>query len=103
MTRRASLLLALLVAACASREPGREHMEFASLRFDVPAQWKRAEPDPVSVFGKSAKPTLRGLATAQWAPDDNVGKESITIIRSERSPAVAKAGVSTLEQLLAYS
>jgi hypothetical protein len=103
MIRRASLVVALFVSACGSREPAREHTQLASLRFDVPAHWKRAEPSPSRLLANQAKSTVRGLEMAQWAPADNDRLESITIIRSERSPAVAKAGVSTLEQLLAHS
>ena len=43
----------------------------------------------------------RGMSTSQWVPGDNERKESLTIIRSERSPAMAKAENSTLVQVLA--
>jgi hypothetical protein len=36
-----------------------------------------------------------------WQPDDNDRKESITVIRTGLSPAVAKAGASGIEPYLA--
>jgi len=103
MMRHASLFVVLTVIACGSREPARESIQLASLRFDMPSDWKRADMNVVPVLAKNTPPALRGIATAQWTPEDNNRRESITVTRSERSPAVARAGVSTLEQLLAHA
>lgn len=91
MTRTAPsvlLVAAIFGAACGSQPRAREHASLESLRFEVPAQWKRSDWHE------------RGIATAQWVPDDNDRHESITIVRSERSPATAKAGVPTLQSLV---
>jgi hypothetical protein len=88
---RAAVVLLVLVSGCGSRESAHSRAQLASLRFDVPAEWTRTDLHQ------------RGLATSQWVPQDNERKESIAIIRSERSPAVAMSGAATLEQLLAAS
>jgi hypothetical protein len=89
MTARAVFLT--LLVACGSNEPSREHATLASLHFDVPSEWQRTDSNQ------------RGVQQSEWKPADNDRKETITIIRSERSPAVAKAEVATLEQLLAIA
>lgn len=94
MTRlQLALLGALLPSACTlgNDAPAREHVTFASLAFDVPAQWQRTDQ------------TRRGVATAVWQPEDNDRKESITVIRTDLSPAVAKAGASAIELYLAHA
>ena len=81
--------IALVFVGCGGGEPAHDQAQLASLRFDVPAEWRRSDWHH------------RGLATSQWVPQDNDRKESIAIIRSERSPSTANAGTETLEQLLA--
>ena len=85
-----TVVLAAALCACSSNdEPPREHVKLASLGFDVPASWKRTDV------------ARRGVATAVWQPEDNDRKESITVIRSELSPAVAQAGAAGIEPYLA--
>lgn len=84
-------LAAILLVACASGDDGppRVRVKHASLSFDVPADWQRVDY------------SRRGVATAVWQPNDNDRKESITVIRTEQSPAVAKAGATGIEPYLA--
>jgi len=97
MTRMTNLLLvgtlgALAgISACTSGGDAlaRTHVQLASIGFDVPAGWQRTDL------------SRRGVATAVWQPDDNDRKESITVIRTQLSPAVAKAGAATIEPYLA--
>jgi hypothetical protein len=88
---RPLVLVVLGLIGCGGGEPAHEPAELASLRFDVPSEWTRSDWHH------------RGIATSQWVPQDNDRKESIAIIRSERSPATANAAANTLEQLLAAS
>jgi hypothetical protein len=85
-----ALLLTLLVA-CGSSEPSYEHATLGSLHFDVLSEWIRVDWN------------RRGVEQSEWRPDDNDRKEAITVIRTLRSPAVAKADVATLKQLLEVS
>lgn len=88
MSRLPLVLVAL--ASCAGGEgPPRVRVTHASLVFDVPENWQRVDY------------SRRGVATAVWQPDDNDRKESITVIRTEQSPAVAKAGAVGIEPYLA--
>jgi hypothetical protein len=68
----------------------KQHAGLGTLAFDVPADWQRADS------------TTRGVVTSVWTPPpgDNARKESVTVIYTELSPAVAKAGPSTVAQLL---
>jgi hypothetical protein len=85
---RCSILL-LLIAGCGSQPMSREEASLGPLAFDVPSGWTRSDWKQ------------RGQLTAQWVPSDNERKESITLIRTERSPAQAKAGVEALLPVLA--
>lgn len=89
------VLTTLVVAAsgCSSDsdEIATQNVKLASLSFDVPAEWDRHDAN------------RRAGEISEWSPDDNVRKESITVIRTQTSPAVAKAGVSALTPLLAAS
>jgi hypothetical protein len=98
MTARLDLRLALLamssalVCACADGAGiARDRAQLGSLRFDVPAAWQRTDQ------------TRSGVATAMWQPANNERKESITVIRTEMSPAVAKAGSVAIEPYLAHA
>jgi hypothetical protein len=101
MSRHVALTRLLAVAAvaalaaqagCSSDEAmPREQARLASLAFDVPADWARSDS------------SRRGVATAEWQPADNDRKEAITVIRTELSPAVAKAGAVELDAYLAAS
>jgi hypothetical protein len=82
--------LGSLPSACSSGESfPRVRVKHASLAFDIPADWQRTDQNQ------------HGVATAVWQPDDSDRKESITVIRTELSPAVAKAGASGIEPYLA--
>jgi hypothetical protein len=104
---RLALLTAVMVtlgAACGPSSPTYEHVQVASLRFDVPAEWKQADrqaPEPPTEPWKKVTWHRRGVVTAQWMPEANDRKESITVIRSARSAAVAGADASTLASLVA--
>jgi hypothetical protein len=74
------------MAACSSGSA--HHIQLATLGYDIPADWN--DQDTV----------LRGVTTSVWTPPDNPRHESITVIRSERSPAVAAASFGTLAQLV---
>ncbi len=93
MNRMTNLLLVGTLGALACCDSGdgiaRARVKHASLEFDVPADWQRTDQNQ------------RGVATAEWQPDDNDRKESITVIRTELSPAVAKAGAAGIEPYLA--
>lgn len=81
-------IVALVATACGGGSTHR-HVAIANLSYDVPADWQFADT------------TGRGLMESVWTPDgDNQRKESVTVIRSERSPATAHAGASTIERLL---
>lgn len=76
------VLLALLVllAACNSGALPVEAQEIGALEYEMPNNWK------VHVRQES------GRQVAEWVPDENDRKESITIVYSEPLPALAKAG-----------
>jgi hypothetical protein len=76
---------------CGSDAIPTQNVQVASLAFDVPAEWERHDANRHSV------------EISEWAPDENPRKESITVIRTQTSPAVAKVGVPALEPLLAAS
>ena len=79
------------VAGCGSSGSARQKAQLASLTFDVPAAWQHDDSH------------ARGVATTVWHPaaDDNERRETVTVIRSELSPAVAKAGAATISRLVA--
>ena len=83
------LAIALVAVAACNNGESRQHIQLAHLGFDVPGDWHSNETNQ------------EGLVTSVWTPDDNSRKESVTVIRSERSSEVAKAGLATLESLLA--
>lgn len=90
MKRAYALALVAAFVGCSSEdELGRQHARLGSVGFDVPADWDRTD---------SAR---RGVATAEWRPRTNTRKEAITVIRTEMSPAVAKAGPTAIERHLA--
>jgi hypothetical protein len=66
-------------------------VHIGSLSFDVPAEWVRHDAN------------RHAVEISDWTPEENPRKESITVIRTQSSPAVAKAGVVALTPLLADS
>jgi hypothetical protein len=82
-------LAVLAVSACSDDAVATQTVQLAQLSFDVPADWERHDAN------------RRAVEISEWTPDDNPRKESITVIRSQTSPAVAKAGVPALTPLLA--
>lgn len=83
--------LALSFASCkgAPSVLDLESARLATLAFDVPADWHRTDT------------AYRGVATAEWQPDDNERHESLVVVRTELAPAVAKSGVAQVGRLLA--
>lgn len=81
-------LVLVTMPACSSDSIETQSVEVASVAFDVPATWQRHDAN------------RRGVAIAEWIPDENGRKESVTVIRTETSPAVAKAGTASVEPLL---
>lgn len=87
--RRLACLLLIAVVGCDSDSIEGQAVQLSSLAFEVPAEWQRQDAN------------RRGVSISEWAPYENARKESITVIRTETSPAVAKAGVGAVEPLLA--
>lgn len=81
------LLLAVAVSACGGSS-SYQHVRIAQLGFDIPGEWHAQDT------------TWRGLVTSTWTPEDNDAKESLVVMRSERSPVVATAGAATIQRLL---
>jgi hypothetical protein len=90
MTRAKLLALAALsaLAACSGTST-RQSVKFSRLSFEMPEDWSHKDT------------LLRGSATSVWTPDDNVRKESVTVIRTIFAPAVAQAGSPALDSILA--
>jgi hypothetical protein len=90
VTRR-TLTFALLAAATAcARDIHRiAPVHVSGLGFDMPGDWNEH------------LMTQQGVVTATWSPDDNDRKESMTVIRTKRSPLVAADGGDALAKLLA--
>lgn len=83
-------LFALALAACGNETAGpTEVHEIGSLEYEIPSGWQVRE---LSQAGRQI---------VEWTPADNPRKESITLVRSEPLPALAKAGVGALQQHLA--
>lgn len=80
-------LLALVTSACSSTEDVQE-VRIRSVAFEMPAGWERTET------------TEPGATTIVWTPRDNPRKESIAVIYSDATPAVAKSNASTLQRLI---
>ncbi|MDB4955978.1 MAG: hypothetical protein JWO36_3547 [Myxococcales bacterium] len=82
-------IVAFVTAASCGSSSSHQHVQLTKLSFDVPGDWTHTESKG------------RGIVTSVWTPSEgNDRRESITIVRSELSPAVANAGVSTLDRLL---
>jgi hypothetical protein len=82
-------LLLLAISACGDDSISTQSARFGHLSFEVPSDWERHDAN------------RRSVEISEWSPDENPRKESITVIRSQTSPAVAKAGVPALTPLLA--
>src|SRR5258708_4002091 len=78
-----------LAASCSGHMPGVKHVHVAELGYDMRDDWQKDIT------------TQRGVVTAVWTPEDNDRKESVTVIRTDRSPAVAGRAGETLANLLA--
>lgn len=91
MKRPIGLACLLVVSACGDSSIATQRAQVAQLSFDVPAEWERHDAN------------RRAVEISEWTPDENPRKESLTIIRSQTSPAVAKAGVPALLPLLAQA
>lgn len=87
-----SAFVLAFVAACSS-DPDPETVKLGTLTFDVPAGWARQD------FKRT------GATTATFVPEGaNDRKQSLSIVRSELSPVVAKHGAdASIEQLLAVA
>lgn len=83
--------LALVTASCGDGSDATQNVQLATLTFDVPASWERRDAN------------RRDVEISEWAPEQNPRKESITVIRTQTAPAVAKAGLPVLPSLLAAS
>jgi len=86
-------LVALALATSAGCDSGsslldRESVQLGHLIFEVPATWHRTDSG------------YRGVISAEWTPDDNDRHESVVVMRTSLSPAVAKAGGAIFERLL---
>lgn len=84
----------LLLSACGGHvlpEQELQHVAFASLLFDMPADWQHTDDT-----------TRNDVKTTTWAPDakENDRKETVMIVRSERTPAIEKVSAGTLEHML---
>lgn len=93
MNAVARYLIAVAVASSPACDSGpslldRESAKLGDLTFEVPTTWQRVD---------SAH---RGVITAEWKPVDNDRRESVVVIRSSLSPAVAQAGGAVVERLL---
>lgn len=92
MTAASRYLLALsLASASCSERPSlldRESVKLEHLCFEVPSSWHRADT------------ARRGVVSAEWTPDDNDRRESVVVLRTQLSPAVAQAGGPSVERLL---
>ena len=86
--RGALLGLALVSCATTSETTALKHVQTASIGYDIPDDWDRAQTN------------RRGISTTVWTPKDNPDRMSVTVIRSERSPVTAGADVATIGQLL---
>src|ERR1700683_867962 len=78
-------VLLVVVGSCGIAGSSFQHVKLAHLGFDISGDWHNADSHQ------------RGRVTSVWTPDGNERKESVTVIRTERSPAVANAGPATLE------
>lgn len=87
--KRCIPLLVLAVSACGDESITTQSAKLGRISFEIPAEWDRHDAN------------RRSVEISEWTPDENSRKESITVIRSQTSPAVAKAGVPALMPLLA--
>ncbi|HVK88939.1 MAG TPA: hypothetical protein VM513_32690 [Kofleriaceae bacterium] len=75
MKRTAMVMLAVL-ASCDGQESQTEDAKLGPLTFEVPADWQRTNHERT------------GTVSAEWRPDTNARKESVTVVRSaDRAPA----------------
>lgn len=85
-SRLLSVIAALACfAGCQGDAPERQHATLGSVGYDIPVDWSRAD---------------RGPRMSIWTPGENSRKESVTVIRADLDPALAKAGPSAIEPLL---
>lgn len=85
------MFIGLLAASCATTAPAvMTRVRVDQVTVEVPNGWVRSDQ------------SRDGLVTAIYAPEakDNERKESITVMRTERVPAVAHDGLDTIRRLL---
>ncbi len=83
------LLLAALVLGSACNSERVQRDSIAQVDYIVPSSWH------------SAKSATKTSATVVWTPEDNLRKESISIVSSPIDEALAKSGPSALGPLVA--
>lgn len=75
MKPTAMVILAML-ASCDAQDASTEDAKLGPLAFEVPADWQRTNHERT------------GTLSAEWRPDTNARKESVTVVRSaDRAPA----------------
>jgi hypothetical protein len=85
---RATALIMFGLAACSSNDGARQE-EIADLTFSLPGDWQRKD------FAR-----LQGEQKAEWRPSSNERREALTIVRTERSPHIARASHEYLGNVL---
>lgn len=85
--KRLTLLIAL--AACNDSSSPTEVHELGTLEYELPTGWQAKEQ------------VAHGRRIVVWSPTTNPRKETITLVRSEPLPALAKAGAGAVSQHLA--
>ena len=86
MTR--AWIVVALVGCQGSRVEDVQHAKLAELAYEVPAAWTHHDV------------SARTWANVTWTPVDNERRESLQIVRTDVSPALAKAGTDYVEELL---
>ncbi|MBA3394137.1 MAG: hypothetical protein H0T89_15930 [Deltaproteobacteria bacterium] len=83
--------LVLLIALAGCNDPGRETAvhELGTLEYELPVGWQAQEQ------------VSHGRRIVVWSPTNNPRNETITLVRSEPLPALAKAGASAVSHHLA--
>ena|ERR1051326_1376772 len=82
-------IVAVFVFGCqGSRVEDAQRAKLLELEYNVPATWTHHEV------------SARTWTSVEWMPSDNERRESLKIVRTEVSPALAKAGPDYVEALL---
>lgn len=89
MTRAPILIAAMSCAiGCTASGPATERATLDGLAYEVPAGWQ------------SRDGSDRRAKVVVWSPANNPRKESVTVVRTEPLPALAKAGTPRIAELL---